>query len=409
MKVGWEVKRLGDLAKINYGYTEKATFEDIGTKFLRITDIQDDGVNWETVPYCKISDIDFEKYQLSSGDIVFARTGATTGKSYLVYNPPKSVFASYLIKVHIAKKELTPQYLYCFFQTKAYWDKIKEGVSGSAQGGFNASKLADLIVPIPPLPEQQCIVSILDEAFIAIDQAKENLRKNLQNAKDLFQSELNSIFKRKGEGWVEKKLGDICETKPQKREARDKLKDNDLVTFLPMEDLGIESQTIKPSQERTLSEVSGSYTYFANNDVLLAKITPCFENGKIGIASNLKNGIGFGSSEYMVFRSKGAVIPEWIFYFLTRKSFREEGRLLMTGAVGHKRVSKDWIENYIIPFPNSQEMQQQIVDKLDTLSAETKKLEVLYQQKIINLEILKKSVLQDAFSGKLNLNYELSR
>jgi type I restriction enzyme S subunit len=78
-----------------------------------------------------------------------------------------------------------------------------------------------------------------------------------------------------------------------------------------------------PIKERELKDVAGSYTYFAENDVLLAKITPCFENGKIGIARNLTNGTGFGSSEYIVFRSKGEINQDYLFYFLSRESFRD--------------------------------------------------------------------------------------
>jgi type I restriction enzyme S subunit len=106
-----------------------------------------------------------------------------------------------------------------------------------------------------------------------------------------------------------------------------------------MEDLGIDSKFLVPVQTRPLTEVSSSYTYFADGDVLLAKITPCFENGKLGIASNLNNGVGFGSSEYIVFRPMQAVLPEWLYYFLAREEFRAEGAQRMSGAVGHKRVS----------------------------------------------------------------------
>jgi len=148
-------------------------------------------------------------------------------------------------------------------------------------------------------------------------------------------------------------------------------------------------------------DVAGSYTYFADNDVLLAKITPCFENGKIGIARNLINGIGFGSSEYMVFRSQGKIEPNYLYYFLSRNQIREEGRKQMTGAVGHKRVSKDWIENYLIPYPVSLKQQQAIVQKLDALSAETQKLAAIYQKKSADLDELKKSILQKAFNGEL--------
>jgi type I restriction enzyme S subunit len=176
LKKGWEVKKLGEVAKATYGYTEKASFKEIGPRFLRITDIQDDGVNWDTVPFCKINNAELEKYKLKDGDIVFARTGATTGKSYLVSNPPKSVFASYLIKVHIENRELSPNYLFLFFQTQTYWDTINAGVSGSAQGGFNATKLSELEIPIPPLTEQQRIVTTLDKAFAATTNLRSKTR-----------------------------------------------------------------------------------------------------------------------------------------------------------------------------------------------------------------------------------------
>ena len=136
--------------------------------------------------------------------------------------------------------------------------------------------------------------------------------------------------------------------------------------------------------------------------MLLAKITPCFENGKIGIARNLINGIGFGSSEYIVFRAKTNITPEYLYYFLSRNQIRTEGKKYMSGAVGHKRVSKEWIENHIIPFPPLKK-QQAFAQKLDALSAETKQLEAIYQQKITDLDELKKSILQKAFSGQLHI------
>src|SRR5690606_7228118 len=123
----------------------------------------------------------------------------------------------------------------------------------------------------------------------------------------------------------------------------------------------------------------------------LAKITPCFENGKLGVAKNLINGIGFGSSEYIVFRCPENIVPEFLFYFLSRERLRKEGKKYMSGAVGHKRVSKDWIENYIFSFPKTKEEQQAIIHHLDALRAETQKLEAVYQQKLLNLEELKKS------------------
>src|SRR5690606_21587023 len=252
-----------------------------------------------------------------------------------------------------------------------------------------------------PLPEQQRIVSILEKAFAAIAKAKANAEQNLKNAKELFESYLQGVFEKKGDGWEEKKLGEVFEIKPPKKEAKAKLSDNDLDSFLPMKDLGVCENEIKPEKEKPLKDVAGSYTYFAENDVLLAKITPCFENGKLGVAKNLTNGIGFGSSEYIVFRCPENIVPEFLFYFLSRESLREEGKKYMSGAVGHKRVSKDWIESYLFSFPKSKAKQQTIVRQLDVLRAETQKLEAVYQKKMDDLEELKKSILQKAFAGEL--------
>lgn len=102
--------------------------------------------------------------------------------------------------------------------------------------------------------------------------------------------------------WPTRTLADVCQIKPPKAEVRRFVTATDLVSLVPMEDLGIDQKVLVPKQVRPVSEVVGSYTYFADGDVLLAKITPCFENGKLGIAAKLVNGIGFGSSEYIVLR-----------------------------------------------------------------------------------------------------------
>ena len=131
-----------------------------------------------------------------------------------------------------------------------------------------------------------------------------------------------------------------------------------------MQNLELDKKIVEPTQTKMLAEVAGSYTYFADGDVLLAKITPCFENGKLGIAANLTNGIGFGSSEYIVFRPATSVDKEWLYYYLSREVFRSEGAAQMYGAVGHKRVAKEFIESYPIPLPPLPE-QKRIVAILD--------------------------------------------
>ena len=165
-------------------------------------------------------------------------------------------------------------------------------------------------------------------------------------------------------GWQTKKLGEVCRIKPPKAEVRCRISQTDLVSFVPMEDLGIDRKFLVSARTEQIAGVIDSYTYFANGDVLLAKITPCFENGKLGIAANLTNGVGFGSSEYIVFRPSQFVDKEWLYYFISRETFRKEGSERMSGAVGHKRVAKEFVEEYPIPLPPIPE-QHRLVAILD--------------------------------------------
>jgi len=169
----WEKANLGKYVDSQYGYTESASQEQVGPKFLRITDIQDGVVNWDSVPFCKISDNDFERYAVSQNDIMIARTGATTGKSYLIVDDVKAVFASYLIRIKVKSAQLQPRYLYSFMQSQIYWDQITEFSAGIAQPGVNAKKLKEIILPIPSVPEQTEIVHILDDLLAKEQPAKE--------------------------------------------------------------------------------------------------------------------------------------------------------------------------------------------------------------------------------------------
>jgi type I restriction enzyme S subunit len=152
----YPVEPLDDVADtIDYGFTASATEEAIGPKFLRITDIQDGKVDWGAVPYCEATQSDISAKRLLAGDIVFARTGATTGKSFLIKTcPTDSIFASYLIRVRPSKK-LLPEFVSSFFQTPDYWRQISLQANGAAQPGVNSKKLKELLLPVPPLGEQE--------------------------------------------------------------------------------------------------------------------------------------------------------------------------------------------------------------------------------------------------------------
>jgi restriction endonuclease S subunit len=137
----WEVVELEQVSeKPQYGFTESA--QDKGTaQFLRITDIQDFGVNWANVPFCECPENLIEKYLLKNGDLVFARIGATTGKSFVINNPPKAVFASYLIRVRPHSEKLDSVFLGFYCQTKQYWQQIDAHKGSNLKGGVNSGIL----------------------------------------------------------------------------------------------------------------------------------------------------------------------------------------------------------------------------------------------------------------------------
>ncbi len=190
----WVVKSVSELCdKPQYGYTTSATTEQIGPHLLRITDIQNGSVNWETVPYCAC--LKPEKYLLEKNDILFARTGATTGKSFLIDECPMAVFASYLIRLRV-QKLVTPQYLYAFFQSPSYWEQISANTVGSAQPNCNATKLASVKVPVPSVEEQQHIVNYLENFQAKISSVKALQAQTAQELNFLLPSFIDKIFRR---------------------------------------------------------------------------------------------------------------------------------------------------------------------------------------------------------------------
>ena len=158
-------------------------------------------------------------------------------------------------------------------------------------------------------------------------------------------------------------IGSICDINPRKSEISD-LSPNIAVSFVPMADLNENSIGFTAKQEKNLGDVGASYTYFADDDVLLAKVTPCFENGKAGIARNLEGGIGFGSSEFYVLRSSKSVLPEWVYFCVTHPLFRQAGIRNMTGTGGLQRVPRRFVEDFPIPLPPL-EVQKEIVAEIE--------------------------------------------
>ena len=193
----WTQTTVGEVCTaLQYGYTASASKAPCGPRFLRITDIQNGQVQWSSVPYCEIDEDQPPKYELHTGDIVFARTGGTVGKSFIISSvPEQSVFASYLIRLS-AHPEIEPKFLYYFFQSGSYWEQI-DLKKGGLQGNVNATTLSSLELSICPLNEQRRIVAKIEELFSALDQGIESLQTAREQLKIYRQSALKHAFEGK--------------------------------------------------------------------------------------------------------------------------------------------------------------------------------------------------------------------
>ena len=210
MKGKWKTVALAEFAEsVDYGVTASAIDQPLGPKFLRITDIQDGTVNWESVPWCECDTRSGTDARLKAGDIVFARTGATTGKSFLIQDcPSNSVFASYLIRVRVGD-EAVPGFISHFFQTESYWAQIAKGARGVAQPGVNATTLKALQIPLPPLAEQRRIAEVLDKA----EALRAKRRAALAQLDSLNQSLFLDLFgdpATNPKGWPLKPVGSLA-------------------------------------------------------------------------------------------------------------------------------------------------------------------------------------------------------
>lgn len=297
------------------------------------------------------------------------------------------------VKILQTKSEIEPRYFYYYLQN------VNLGSLGYAR---HYRLLKELKIEFPKsIPEQQNIVSILDEAFAAIEQTKENVQRNLQNAKELFQSELNSIFENKGDDWEEKKLETVT-TKigsgatPRGGNESYKAEGISLIRSMNVHDMffkEINLAFIDDKQAKELSNVT-----LEENDVLLnitgASVTRCCIIPKEYLPARVNQHVS-------IIRPKKEILDSSFLNLLLVSRFYKD-QLLETGEQGSTRqaITKAQLQDFSIHFPSLKE-QKKIVHQLDTLATETKNLENIYQKKLNALEELKKSILQKAFSGEL--------
>jgi type I restriction enzyme S subunit len=448
---GWIESTVGETSEdISYGYTAKSTEKETGPRYLRITDIQNGNVNWSTVPFCSIPKSKVEHYSLSAGDIVFARTGATTGKSFLIKENTNAVFASYLIRVR-PSRHLLSEFIAYFFQTSSYWNQISENISGSAQPNCNATKLATLELSIPPLPEQRRIVAKLEKLLDKVNASKKHLERIPQILKRFRQSVLAAACSGKlTEDWREENktvesgidLLNRVRLERQSRVSKKAKKKDELSDFefhtdqeLPrgwasgkLENLiyiagrigwrGLKAEEYTKMGPMLLSVYNLNYGVnvdFTNvkhisqerydespeirlrvGDILLAKDGAGI--GKLGFVNQLPAKATVNSS-ILVIRSLETFAPKYLFYFLSGPELQNLAKTRITGSATPHLFQKD-IKQFFLSVPSLDE-QQEIVRRVEALFALADQIEARYTKAKAHVNKLTQSILAKAFRGEL--------
>jgi type I restriction enzyme S subunit len=395
MKEGWEIKRLDEVCDILGGGTPSKA----NNKFY------EGNILWATVRDMKEDLIKDTEYKITEeavknssaniipkGNIVIA-TRVGLGKVCLIEN---DTAINQDLKGILPKKKsgVSVGYLFQWFKSISNLI-IKEGTGATVQG-VKLPFIKELLIPLPPLPEQQRIVSILDQAFAAIDKAKANAEQNLKNAKELFESYLQGVFEKKGEGWAEKRLSEVCENITDgTHQTPTYFKDGFI--FLSSRNVTsgkIDWENIKFIDDKQHNEMH-SRVAPRINDILLAK------NGTTGVGAIVDRDVVFDIYVSLaLIRVLDEVIPTFMLYFINSPLAKKQFNKRLKG-MGVPNLHLEEIREVVIPYPISINQQKSIVVRLDALFAKTKRLEAIYRQKLLNLEELKKSILQKAFNGEL--------
>jgi restriction endonuclease S subunit len=233
--------------------------------------------------------------------------------------------------------QVIPDFLYLVLNNQK--DEIAKLMKGAANVSMKVKDLENYKIFLPPVQTQK-----------EITKEVEGYQKIINGAKQM--SENWFPVPQIDSSWPIKSIKEVADVNPPKPSVEEWHMDKD-VSFLPMSSLDVNSPNPFNMGTRKLKDVIKGYTSFQNDDVLLAKITPCFENGKSGTVKNLSGGIGFGSTEFIVIRAKKDIVnPLWIWLFIYQKEFIEHGKKQMTGSAGQKRIPVSFVENYQIPVPS---------------------------------------------------------
>ena len=381
----WDLKKLGEVCEFVGGSQPSKTVfsyekKENNIRLIQIRDYKSDN-HIVYIPKNKA------KRFCNSTDIMIGRYGPPV---FQILKGLEGAYNVALMKAVPNEKVLIKDFAFLFLKYSKIQDYIIHlSQRAAGQTGVNKEAIEDYPILLPPLPEQQRIVAILDEAFASIAKAKANAEQNLKNANELFESYLQGVFEKKEADWEEKTLGDVCTT----TQGVQIVKGEQSSELLPNYKRYLYISDFK--NEKSLKYVKDIYPnkIVTTDDLIVVNTGNSAGDIFKGIDGILSNNL------FKVTYDKNIINSDFIYYFVTSTMFRNYQIGIMRGTA-NPHMGHENFNSTPFCFPTLRE-QQTIVQKLDALSAETKKLEAIYQTKINDLEELKKSVLQKAFNGEL--------
>lgn len=391
MKAAWQVKNLGDVCHLIGGGTPSKDNADFYTGNIPWATVRDMRSDVITDTEYKITESAIKNSStniIPSGSVIIA-TRVGLGKVCLL-NQDTAINQDLRGIFPKDAEKLSTRFLFWWLKSVAHLI-VAEGTGATVQG-VKLPFVKSLQIPLPPLPEQQRIVAILDEAFEAIAAARTNTEQNRQNARNLFESYLQSVFSQHGNGWVERSFSEVCEISSTLVDPRQ----DEYLEQLHIGGANIEAKTGKLLDLRTAREenlISGKFI-FDESMVLYSKIRPYLM--KV-VRPDFK---GLCSADIYPLSPKNGVLDRnYLFHMLLSPQFTDYANAGSARA-GMPKVNRGHLFSYRCFFPPI-ELQIEFAASLDALHEETQCLESLYQRKIASLDELKESLLQQAFSGKL--------
>ena len=399
MKQGWELKTLGDVCSVQRGltYSGKDTVDYSSTVVLRATNIDLDSSSlvFDELKYLRDDFEIKEKYELKKGSLLICFSSGSKshlGKVALVDKHYKYAFGGFIGQI-TPSNNIDPKYLFYSLISEDYKSYIAQLTDGVNINNLKIKDLQGFQIPVPPLEEQKQIVAKLDQCFEAIDKAKANATKNLENAKELFQSKLNDIFSQKGEGWVEKKLGEISDVTYGFTDKSVEVGD---FRYVRITDIDNNGELISTGKKYIGSSKDGKKFILKDNDILMARTGATF--AKLLLYKDIEPSI-FASYLIKIDFTE-SIDNEFYWFYAKSNSYWDQANTLSTGSA-QPHFNGKALKQVLFPYPVSKTEQSRLINEFKRFQSKTQSLESKYQQELNSLEELKKSILQEAFEGEL--------